>query len=155
VNQTTGDKLWKWTEKWEGKLLRWTESWERSFQNWQTVKAYPHASWLTKRFFVHATTFPNGLKKKRQGRKFPWSRLLRPWGQQYGIYFQSTQPPRYNWNIVESGVKHHDPYPSNQQHNTVYLLFYHLPEPRILWPSLLYTIFLRQGFCDQVCSRIT
>jgi len=26
--------------------------------------------------------------------------------------FHQNTPPRYNWNIVESCVKHHNPYPS-------------------------------------------
>jgi hypothetical protein len=27
------------------------------------------------------------------------------------LFFICILPPRYNWNIVESGVKHHDPNP--------------------------------------------
>jgi hypothetical protein len=28
-----------------------------------------------------------------------------------GYFHQKNWPPRYNWNIVESGVKQHNPYP--------------------------------------------
>jgi hypothetical protein len=27
----------------------------------------------------------------------------------YGFFYQLNWPPRYNWNIVESGIKHHNP----------------------------------------------
>ena len=29
-----------------------------------------------------------------------------------GFLHQLNRPPRYNWNIVESGIKHHNPYPN-------------------------------------------
>ena len=30
-----------------------------------------------------------------------------------GVFHQSNRPPRYNWNIVESGVKHSGPNPKH------------------------------------------
>ena len=31
--------------------------------------------------------------------------------------YQENWPPRHNWNIVESGVKHHEPVPPNPNNN--------------------------------------
>ena len=36
-------------------------------------------------------------------------------------YINKTDPPRYNWNIVESGVKHHKP---NQTNQSIEILWY-------------------------------
>ena len=58
--------------------------------------------------------------------------------QEFCFLHQWKWPPQYNWNIVESGVRHHKAKPNPVWHNEGEFLSFMLWNPR--WPTLYFCI---------------
>jgi hypothetical protein len=72
--------------------------------------------------------------------------------QEFCFLHQWKWPPQYNWNIVESGVRHHKAKPNPVWHNEGEFLSFMLWNPR--WPTLYFCIRWYWNYITRLANLI-
>ena len=66
-------------------------------------------NWIKREHCRFHTTSSNPVHARCTGHNIMWYSLSVTWGRSSAFFHQENWPPRYNWNIVVSGVKLHNP----------------------------------------------